>query len=327
MLTANQQRHRIAQLINQDNQTDRQTDKYYDEAMSYIREHLMAFYQQYADENGLSIQQTQQQVSTWDLQEWQSAINEMQVDSSWPQEATDRMKVYGTIAGLDRGHMLTAILALGLIRLTVRNRKATSKRIDEDATQEMTRMKNAFNLDEIQRNRLVQKAQDLKKTTTYYPHQTPRSVITKPETTQIWSKKIWIDTDTMTNDVENLVYKHLQNGMNLQDLRNLLMGHVNPNQFKPNASVADRVKQAQYQTMRIVRSESSRMINGINMATYKMHGITQVEVVGEPGICQYCQGIVDANPYKIDDAPQPPFHPNCRCELVPYLDEQKSLAY
>ncbi len=287
----------------------------------------MSFYEQYADENGLSIVQTQQRVSRWDLQQWRSAIKEMDVDDTWPKDATDRMKVYGAVAGMDKGHLLTAILALGLIKLTVQHAKHIQKRIDDDGNQEVTRMKNAFNLASKQSEKLDKIVKAKPKTTTFYHNQTSRSIITKPETTQIWSKKIWIDTDTMANDVENLVYRHLQNGMSLQDLRNLLMGHVNPNQFKPDASVADRVKQAQYQTMRIVRTESSRMINAINMATYRMKGVAQVQVVGEPGICQYCQGIVDANPYKIDDPPQPPFHPNCRCELAPYLDEQKNLAY
>ncbi|MCT2881932.1 hypothetical protein EFM33_03995 [Lentilactobacillus buchneri] len=314
-------------MISQDNQSSQRTDQYYDQAMAYIREHLIAFYEQYADENGLSVMQTQQRVSSWDLQEWRSAIKEMDVDNAWPQDATDRMKAYGTIAGIDKGHMLTAVIALGLIKLTVQHAKHIQQRIDDDGSQEITRMKNAFNLSPEETDSLSKIVKAKPKVETFYPHQTSRSVITKPETTQIWSKKIWIDTDTMANDVENLVYKHLQSGMKLEDLRNLLSGHINPKQFKPNQSLADRVKQSQMQTMRIVRTESSRMINGINMATYKMKGVTQVQVVGEPGICQYCQGIVDANPYKIDDAPQPPFHPNCRCELVPYLDEQKNLAY
>lgn len=314
-------------MINQDNQTSKQTDAYYDQAMTYIREHLMAFYQQYADENGLSIIQTQQRVSQWDLQQWQQAVHEMDVDDSWPQEATDRMKVYGAIAGMDKGHLLTAILALGLIKLTVQQQKAISSRIQADGDEEVTRMTNAFGLKQAQTDSLTKIVTAKPQVETFYPHQTAKSVITKPETTQIWSKKIWIDTDTMANDVENLVYKHLQGGMKLEDLRNMLMGHVNPKQFKPGTSVADRVKQSQFQTMRIVRTESARLINAVNVATYKMKRVRMVAVVGEPGICQYCQGIVDAGPYMLSDVWAPPYHPHCRCMLVPYLEEQRSLAY
>lgn len=261
----------------------------------------MQFYQQYADDNGLSLTQVQGHVSKWDLKQWQAAIDEMQ-PGDWPKEATNRLKAYGAVAGIDKPYLIGAIIGLGLLRMTVKHQKAIKQRVKTDGESEVKRMGTAYNMTAKQTKRIT-------------------SIITQASTKELWSSNLWLDTDTLANDVENLVNKHLRHGMSLTDLQDLLAKHTNPVQFKPNQSVADRITQMQANTRRLVRSESARLVDQVNMTTYRMQGVKWVRWVCEPGACAKCQAIADAGPYPIDDCPDIPgdSHPNCRCSKVPII--------
>lgn len=228
--------------------------------------------------------------------------------SDWPQEATVRAKVYGAMAGIDKTHLLGAIIGLGILRMTVKNQHNIGHRIDLDTATEAKRMETGYELSDTQSRRV-------------------NNVITQYNRQQPWSKTLWSDNDTMTNDVVNLVNKQLRGTMTPQDLADLITAHTNPNQFKPNASIADRIKQETYNARRLVRTESARMVNNINMATYKAIGAKYVAWVNEPGACPICVDLAEGGPYPIDDAPSVPdsSHPNCRCHLTPIMNKQNAL--
>lgn len=310
-LTVHQERQRIQELISLDNRSDQDNSQFYSDCLAYIRDHLIAFYQQYADENGLSITQTVARVSKWDLSEWKRALDSLGDISEWSDEATKRVKLQSFTAGIDRGHLLGAILALGIIALTVKQQRAIEKRITSDGRTEAKRMTQAFNLPNKKQKQVT-------------------SIITQPETRKIWSNNLWIDSDKLAGDVQSLVNQHLKHGMSLNDLSNILAGHANPSQFKPNQSLADRIKQMEFNARRIVRTESARLIDEVNMATYRMKGVKEVDWVTEPGACVKCQGIADEGPYNLDEAPLIPrdTHPNCRCIKIPHVSvmAQRQLA-
>lgn len=297
MITASQQKKRINELIKLDNQTDKMSDADFDICMAYIRDHLLQFYQRYADDNGLSINQVQGQVSKWDMQQWQQAIQSIDM-TDWPKEATARAKIYSVMAGVDKPNLLNAIVALGLLSLTVKQRKYIKQRVKQDGMDEIKRMETAFDLTPRQ----------VKKVS---------SVITSQANVDVWSDNLWLTSDTLANDVQNLVNKYLRHGITLSELENKLSKYANPNQFKPEQSINDRVKQMQFNTRRIVRTESARLVNQANLATYRIQGIKQVQLITEPGHCDTCGEIASHNPYELENAPDVPIHPNCRCNWIP----------
>lgn len=310
-LTVQQERQRIQELISLDNRSDQDNSQYYSDCLAYIQNHLTTFYQQYADENGLSITQTVSRVSKWDLAEWKRALDSLGDTSEWPDEAIKRVKLQSFTAGIDKGHLLGAIFALSIIALTVKQQRAIAKRIMSDGKTEAKRMIQTFNLPSKQRRRVT-------------------SIITQPETRKIWSNNLWIDSDKLAGDVQFLVNQQLKHGMSLSDLSNILASHANPSQFKPNQSLADRIRQMEFNTRRIVRTESARLIDEVNTATYRMKGVKEVDLVTEPGACSKCQGLADEGPYNLDEAPLIPrdTHPNCRCIKIPHVSvmEKRQLA-
>ncbi|WP_047021000.1 hypothetical protein [Levilactobacillus brevis] len=302
-LTLNQEKQRIQQLINLDDQTDQQSSQYTAECLAFIQTHLMAFYERYADDEGISLTQVKQRVSMWDMGQWKQAISQMGDVSDWPDDAKQRMTISGFIAGIDRSHLLDAIISLGVIKMTVSNQKNITHRLQLDGKTEARRMGDFFDLTSKQSKKVT-------------------SIITDPETTKIWSQNLWVDSDKMAGDVQYLVNQHLKHGMSLNDLNDILASHANPKQFKPGQSAADRISQMEFNARRIVRTESARLKDEVNMVTYRMKGVTKVDWVCEPGACLKCQGIEELGPYPINGAPDIPddSHPNCRCSKIPHIE-------
>lgn len=289
------------QLIQLDNQTDKQSNQYYSELLSYVRDHLLAFYQKYAGESGLTLSQTITRVSKWDLEQWKQALDSLGDTGDWPEEAQDRLKIQIYMASINRQQLIGSILALGVIGLTVKNQRSIEKRVKSDGIDEVNHLKQTLKLPSKQ----------AKKAT---------SVITQTSTRKQWSENLWVDSDKLAGDVQYLVNQTLKHGLSLDDLSNLLEKHANPSQFKPGQSIADRAEQMSYETKRLIRSESARMKQQVDLATYRMKGVKWVKWLTEPGACSKCQGIAAGGPYAIDDVPEIPddSHPNCRCSVVPY---------
>lgn len=304
-LTIQQERQRIQQLIDLDSQSDQNSSQYYSDCLAYIRNHLTAFYQQYAGESGLTISQTVARVSKWDLKEWKQALDSLGDTSDWPNEAIKRIKLQSFTAGIDKGHLLGAILALGVIALTVKQQHSIDQRVTSDGKAEAKRMVQAFGTSLQKRKHVT-------------------SIITQPETRKIWSDNLWIDSDELAGDVQSLVNRHLKHGMSLNDLSTILESHVNSSQFRPNQSIADRIKQMEFNTRRIVRTESARLIDEVNMTTYRMNGVKEVDWIAEPNACTTganCAAIAANSPYGIDEVLSIPgdTHPNCRCIKIPHV--------
>lgn len=72
---------------------------------------------------------------------------------------------------------------------------------------------------------------------------------------------------------------------------------------------------------RIIRTESIHAFNEANYKVYKEAGIEKVEIIdsGNENECEDCKET--AGIYTLAEAPIPPFHPNCACVLVPYIEE------
>ena len=91
-------------------------------------------------------------------------------------------------------------------------------------------------------------------------------------------------------------------------------------------AVAKRMNAAQYAGVRLVQTETTRIITEADKDTFGEMGIEQVEIVGtlDRNTCGTC-GDLDGQVMKRTDAragsTAPPFHPNCRCCIVPYDEE------
>ena len=310
-LTRTQQR--IDQLLAHDTDDTAAFDGYYQDCLRFISTHLMAFYVRYADENGLSMKQTQQRVSAWDLRQWKQAIDSIDM-ANWDAQAKQRARVIGIQAGFSRTAMLGALVSIGVVAMTANYQQSIIDRVRADGLDEIKHATTQFPIRGQERAVSKQRKKRLrsepKKLT---------SIVDQASTKEMWSANLWLDSDKLAHDVQYLVTKRLRHGMTVQDMQELLQAHDNKAQFKPTQSAADRLAQSKLNARRILITESQRVNYHVDLTSMMIRGVKYVNWVNEPKSCDNCQGLADMSPYNVNDCPKIPedSHPNCRCHIEP----------
>lgn len=261
-------------------------DAYYDRALAYIRDHLVEFYDRYAVDNSITVSQAVQNISKWDLNQWKQAVDELNSDG-WLPESKKRAKLLGSYAGLNVGNMMTAIAGIGIISFIDKSIKKSKLRASQIAVDE----RRFLRVNDISTVREAGNAEKLGKTL---------------------SSNIWVDGDRLIDDVRAELFKDMQTGKPWDELKGKLIKSIKPN---PNSNIADRMHQTQSKIDRLIRSESAKLTDEIDMASYKKAGVKYVNWVTEPGACLRCIDLKEGGPYPIDTAPVvvDDSHPNCRC--------------
>lgn len=122
-----------------------------------------------------------------------------------------------------------------------------------------------------------------------------------------FSKRIWRNS------------KKLEKELNTQVKKGILTG-------KPTAQIAMELNKSMEtglsNSARLIRTETMHHMNDINLAHMKDSGITKVKeiVTLDERTSNTCK-VHNNKIHDIDKAPILPRHPNCRCVLVPYVDE------
>jgi SPP1 gp7 family putative phage head morphogenesis protein len=72
----------------------------------------------------------------------------------------------------------------------------------------------------------------------------------------------------------------------------------------------------------ITRTEMAVSAETATREMYRQHGVSRVEVIGDPNTDETCTDRI-GNTYSIDDLEnQPPLHPNCYCSCIPVIDTE-----
>lgn len=98
--------------------------------------------------------------------------------------------------------------------------------------------------------------------------------------------------------------------------------------------VSETVTNYRYVTERIARTESARVQHVAQIKSIKDNGYRYVKWYAEPGACKYCREIADNDEedlgigvFNVDDCPDIPIHPNCRCSIsATWVEGKKNLT-
>jgi SPP1 gp7 family putative phage head morphogenesis protein len=91
--------------------------------------------------------------------------------------------------------------------------------------------------------------------------------------------------------------------------------------------IADRFDISYANTMRLVRTEASRVMNEATLNNYKENGIKKYEYMAylDNKTSKQCKGL-DGKVFNVENAKAgvnlPPMHPNCRSTIIPYIKQQ-----
>lgn len=120
---------------------------------------------------------------------------------------------------------------------------------------------------------------------------------------RVWNQRIWQNTANLQNSLNEQLIHSVITGEKTSALKKSLI-----NDFQVSYSQADR----------LVRTEMSHLQNTAALERYKDAGIAEYEILAD-GSCDDCKEY-DGKRFPISEPSPVPFHPNCRCCVIPVVN-------
>lgn len=293
-----------------DEELERQLDAIYKQHIAEIQKEIDAFWQRYADKNGITKLEAKKRADKLDMdvvsykakqlvaraERWRKEGRKV-TQKDFTKAENDLMKLYNLKMKTSRLEVLQANLKLHQYELAMNELEATERHLIEAIRQE-----NLYSSG-ILRDTLgsYQTAKTSTETIVYANFHGSN-----------WSSKIWERQDALREIVRKSVADTILRGKGTQ----LLIKQLEK-EFKVSYGYARR----------LAVTETARVYSEAQKANYKANGFEEYEILAESGACNICKPY-DEKHYKTDDMipghNAPPFHPNCKCTTVPYLEREKT---
>ncbi len=225
--------------------------------------------------------------------------------SDFPQEINDRLRVYNATMRINQLELIKSEIGTHLLDLEMDIETKITDKVNADYFTEMKRQ-----------------AGILRSTVSNNIWTSPAVIdrATANITVGAFSKNIWANIDNLKARLDGLVATAMIRGDNPKEMIKYL---------KP--MVKKTVGDATYAAERIARTESSRVQHEAQVLSLKQNDYKYCKWYIEPGACRNCREIASSNSggnlpegiYEVDDCPDIPVHPNCRCSIGAYWLEDE----
>ena len=126
-----------------------------------------------------------------------------------------------------------------------------------------------------------------------------------------FSSRLWKNTEKLEKNLNNIIFHGLHQGNTVVQMAIALDGAMHKGFNAAN---------------RLIRTETMHCLNNAALERYREAGIEQVEICAaqDERTCEIC-GSKHEKRYKLENCPAMPFHANCRCTVIPYIDMEEEL--
>lgn len=133
------------------------------------------------------------------------------------------------------------------------------------------------------------------------------SALKTPMEGKMYSDRIWENKTKLINNLRQEIKQGMEQGYDIAKL---------------SKNISNTMGSSAYNSMRLVNTEVTRVVNAAQSKIYKDSGVVNKVMWSatlEDSTCDDC-GSMDGQTFDLDNAPDLPMHPNCRCCLIPYID-------
>lgn len=312
-LRSKAERDWITQNIKNDEEFNAKLKDYYDRAILKINRTIESELSRLAKKENIDINELKQRVKDFDVHEYSIEAKRIVEEADklrkqgrnvtyedFSKEINERLRLYNATMRINRQELLKSLIGLNLIELGANVDADLRQKLTKDYTDEITRQ--AGILGEFK-----------------HPIWTGKEVakIVMAQTGSAnFSKRIWANQDALKARLDATLSVMLIQGQNprkmAQQLRDL---------------VSKEVTNARYATERIARTESARVQTQAQLKSFRDNGYKFCKWHAEPSACKICKKIAEndngygVGVYRVDEVPNLPAHPNCRCGLGAYWVE------
>ena len=123
-----------------------------------------------------------------------------------------------------------------------------------------------------------------------------------------WSQRVWGSVDDLQQTLNDSLINCVVGGKKTTELKKLLMERFNVSYHRAET---------------LTRTEIAHIETQAAKDRYKDYGIKKVEILADPDsrTCDICAKL-DKKQYNVDDKIPIPAHPNCRCCIVPVIEDE-----
>lgn len=227
----------------------------------------------------------------------------------FPQAVNDRLKAYNATMRISQLELMKSEVGLPLINLGMDLECSIGDKVYSDYLKEKKRQagiisKTLVNNEKWASRKTVDSA-------------------TANVTVGDFSKNVWANVDTLKANLDGLLSTAIIRGDNPRELIKYL---------KP--LVKETVLNKRYAAERIARTESARVQYKAQLDSLKTNDYKYCKWYIEPGACKACREIAISNSggnlpegiYEVDDCPDIPVHPNCRCSIGAWWKDETSYS-
>lgn len=138
-----------------------------------------------------------------------------------------------------------------------------------------------------------------------------------------FSKRVWSNVDLLKANLDGILATGFVRGDSIQDMTRYIKRRV-----------GDTMKTGSYAAERLARTESARVQFEAQKESLKDNDYKHCKWYAEPGACSICREIAGGRSakeypegiYDVNDVPDIPVHPNCRCSIGAYWLNEDGLT-
>lgn len=314
---AEKEREWQEQQLKNDDAFNRKIQDHYEEALASIDRDIDADFNQLANRNKSTLEEARKAVSKADIKAYQQEAKKVVKEANqmraakktptyndWSKEVNERMRIYNATMRINRLEYLKSQIGLAMVQAGYQVDEDMQNKISKDYTDELKRQASIL---AVTAENSLWTSRDVQKT------------IMAQVQGATFSQRLWQNQDALKARLDAVLSTGIIEGSNPREMARQLKDMVRKT-----------VTNYRYVTERIARTESARVQHAAQIKSVKDNGYQYVKWYAEPGACKYCREIADNDEgdlgigvFKIDDCPDIPVHPNCRCSISTYWIDKK----
>ena len=289
----NEERRIQNEWAKRDFEREKMLEGVYRESIDRIQKQIDDYYLSYAGRNGLTRAEANKRIKDFDVPKWAKKAAQAVEEKDFSPYTNEWLRTYNSKMYISRAELLKAELEIELQNMYSKENAIMAEHFTNEA------------LDELRRQ---------------------AGILGNSSTGSVERAKRIVDADFYGTNFSERIWG--RNG-HYEQTRKELFGSLNRMYTDMNGYRAerqrlmDKFQTSEYEAMRLLRTEASRIRSQSELASYEDNEATHYIWVAENKACDVCASL-DGKAIKVSDAELgislPPAHPNCKCSTFGHIE-------
>ena len=228
--------------------------------------------------------------------------------ADFSKSVNDQLRVYNATMRISRLEMLKSQIGLEMVQSGIDVDKALHDKLSQDYIDEVKRQAGIMGV--------------TAKPSMWTDSKVAKVIMGQTESAN-FSQRLWANQAALKAQLDQVISTGIIQGQNPREMATKL-----------KANVAKTITNYRYVTERLARTESARVQFRAQLDSLIQYDYKYCKWHAEPSACKVCLEIVNNDPdgngrgvYEVDDVPNIPVHPNCRCSISAYWVNGQDNSY